>query len=119
MGKAPRQIVLSPDGSLAYVTNDDTNNVSVIDTATNTVVATVPVGKIPVGVGISPDGSLVYAANSNGTVSVIDTTTDTVVDTISTDSKSETGDHYLEVGPDGTIYVVYESGHVLRVITET
>jgi YVTN family beta-propeller protein len=30
--------------SFAYVTNSDSNNVSVIDTATNTVVATVPVG---------------------------------------------------------------------------
>ena len=31
----------------AYVTNADANTVSVIDTATNTVVATIPVGTVP------------------------------------------------------------------------
>jgi YVTN family beta-propeller protein len=35
--------------SFAYVTNVGSNNVSVIDTASNTVVATVPVGFNPVG----------------------------------------------------------------------
>jgi YVTN family beta-propeller protein len=116
VGSAPRQIVIAPDGSRAYVTNDGSNNVSVIDTATNTVVATVPVGKAPVGVGMSPDGTLVYAANSNGTVSVIDTTTDTVVDTFSVGPQPRTGDHYMAVGADGTVYVVDETGRVLRVI---
>ena len=33
----------------AYVTNGDDSTVSVIDTATNTVVATVPVGNDPLG----------------------------------------------------------------------
>ena len=38
----------------AYVTNDGSNTVSVIDTATNTVVATIPVGGEPFWVAISP-----------------------------------------------------------------
>ena len=38
----------------AYVTNDGSNTVSVIDTATNTVVATIPVGLLPTGVAITP-----------------------------------------------------------------
>ena len=38
----------------AYVTNSGSNNVSVIDTATNTVVATVPVGENPWGVAVTP-----------------------------------------------------------------
>ena len=37
-----------------HVTNNVSNNVSVIDTASNTVVATVPVESNPVGVGIVP-----------------------------------------------------------------
>src|SRR5437870_480462 len=41
----------------AYVTNSISNSVSVIDTATNTVVATIPVGFEPVGVAITPDGT--------------------------------------------------------------
>jgi YVTN family beta-propeller protein len=59
------------------------NSVSVIDTATNTVIATIPVGKSPIGVGVTPDGSKVYVANfQSNTVSVIDTVTNTVIATI-------------------------------------
>ncbi len=39
------------------------NNVSVIDTATNNVTATVHVGIYPTGVAVSPDGTKVYVAN--------------------------------------------------------
>src|SRR5437870_2398375 len=63
----------------AYVTSCD-NTVSVIDTATNTVIATIPVGLNPFGVAITPDGTRAYVVNhgadfegSHGTVSVIDT----------------------------------------------
>ena len=38
----------------AYVTNANANTVSVIDTATNTVSATVAVGSVPVGIAICP-----------------------------------------------------------------
>ena len=54
-----------------------------IDTATNTVVATIPVGASPQGVAINPDGTFAYVANGgNDNVSVIDTATNTVVATI-------------------------------------
>jgi len=64
----------------AYVTKCNCdgfdNVVSVIDTATNKVVATVRVGNRPNGVAVTPDGKQVYVANfGNGTVSVIDTIT--------------------------------------------
>lgn len=63
----------------AYVTNNQSLTVSVIDTATNTVVATVPVGFGPVGVAVAPNGSRVYVANGGSGVAVIDTATNTVV----------------------------------------
>src|SRR5205814_8582260 len=67
----------------AYVTNNGSNTVSVIDTATNTVVATIPVGFRPFGVAITPDGTRAYVTNENSnTVSVIDSATNTVVATI-------------------------------------
>ena len=64
-----------------YVTNQFNNLVSVINTATNTVVgAPISVGNQPVGVAVSPNGARVYVANiSSGNVSVIDTATNTVV----------------------------------------
>ena len=55
---------------------------SVIATATNTVIATIPVGAEPLGVAVTPDGSKVYVANSHNSVSVIDTATNTVTATI-------------------------------------
>ena len=67
----------------AYVANSNSGTVSVIDTATNTAVATIPVGNVPLGVAVTPDGTHVYVANVNdNTVSVIRTATNTVVKTI-------------------------------------
>ena len=56
----------------AYITNLDASTVSVIDTTSNTVTATIPVGSGPLGVAVTPDGSTVYVANQgDNTVSVI------------------------------------------------
>jgi YVTN family beta-propeller protein len=49
---------------LAYVTNEDSQNLTVIDTQTDSVVATIPVGTRPRGVKVSPDGRTVYVALS-------------------------------------------------------
>ena len=67
----------------AYVPNTTPGNVSVIDRATNTVVATVTVGASPRGVVVTPAGTRVYVTNGGGSnVSVIDTATNTVVATV-------------------------------------
>src|SRR6516162_8536041 len=67
----------------AYITNDGSGNVSVIDTATNTVTATIPVGTAPFAVAVSPNGGTVYVANQHSNnVSVIDTATNKVSATI-------------------------------------
>ena len=74
----------SSPATYAYITNGESNTVSVIDTATNTVTATVPVGSEPEGIAVSPDGTGVYVANlKSNTVSVIDTATNTVTATVS------------------------------------
>ncbi|AKB80210.1 collagen triple helix repeat domain protein [Methanosarcina horonobensis HB-1 = JCM 15518] len=68
----------------AYVPNEKSNTVSVINTTTNTVVSTVTVGNVPVGVAVSPDGTKVYVTNFGNdeipgrTVSIIDTVTEEV-----------------------------------------
>ena len=56
--------VFAQDDSFIYVTNEDSNNVSVISGATNEVVATIPVGKRPRGIKVSPNGSVFYVALS-------------------------------------------------------
>jgi YVTN family beta-propeller protein len=67
----------------AYITNSGDNTVSVIDTSTNTVVATVAVGANPRGVAVTPDGTKVYVTNfGDNTVSVIGTISNAVIATI-------------------------------------
>src|ERR1035437_1488086 len=67
----------------AYITNHESDNVSVIDTINNTVIATVPVKSHPFGVAVSPDGKKVYVANNDDdNVSVIDTATRNVTCTV-------------------------------------
>ena len=102
---------------LVYVTNGGSNNVSVIETANNTVVATVPVGSFPVGVGITPDGAFAYIANSNSNnVSVIETTNNTVVATVPVGS-FPVG---VEITPDGAFaYVTNRFGNTMSVIETT
>lgn len=68
----------------AYVPNEKSNTVSVINTTTDAVISTVPVGNVPVGVAISLDGTKVYVTNFGNddipgrTVSIIDTATEEV-----------------------------------------
>ena len=58
-------------------------SVSAIDTATNTVVGTVPVGSGPVGVAVNPAGTRVYVANTlTNNVSVVDAASNAVVATV-------------------------------------
>ena len=64
----------------AYITNASSSSVSVIDIASNSVVATVPVGSFPNGVAVTPDGAFVYVANLiSSNVSVIATASNAVV----------------------------------------
>jgi YVTN family beta-propeller protein len=67
IGTGPIGVAVTPDGRFAYVANGgnagNSNTVSVIDVATNTVVGSVPVGNGPFGVALTPDGKLAYVTN--------------------------------------------------------
>jgi YVTN family beta-propeller protein len=51
-------------GVHVFVTNEESGDLTVIDAATQTVVASAPLGKRPRGIKISPDGQLLYVALS-------------------------------------------------------
>src|SRR5262249_29968307 len=92
--------------SKVYIANGDSNNVSVIDTATNTVIATIPVGGDAFGVAVTPDSSKVYIGNLIGNVSVIAMATNTVIATIPI--RNPVG---MAVTPDGSrLYVATGAG---------
>ncbi len=91
----------------AYVTNRSTGNVSVIDTSTNAVVATVPVGGAPIAVAITPNAAFAYVTNlSTDNVSVINTSTNTVVATVPVGD----GPQGVAITPDGAFAYVTNSG---------
>src|SRR5437868_8414731 len=98
----------------AYITNNGSNNVSVIDTASNTVTATVAVGPNPTGVAVHPAGTRVYVANqSSNNVSVIDTASNTVTATVAVGT-FPTG---VAVNPAGTrIYVTNQASNTVSVL---
>jgi YVTN family beta-propeller protein len=79
----PVGVVVSPNGKRVYVASGRTGTLSVIDAATYTVLASIPVGKRPWGVAITRDARYVYTANGlSNDVSVLDTSTNRVVATI-------------------------------------
>jgi len=55
---------LCADATRAYVSNEDGQTVTVIDTEKAEAIATIPVGKRPRGLKLSPDGSRLYVAVS-------------------------------------------------------
>ena len=79
----PCRVAVTPDRKKVYVTHTFSDIVSVIDTATNKVTATVNVGNNPIGVVVNPAGTKVYVANYGGnTVSVINTLANKVTKTV-------------------------------------
>lgn len=101
----------------AYISNSGSNSVSVIDLASNTVKAIVPVGTLPFGVAANAAGTRVYVSNNgSNTVSVIDTATNTVTATISVGD----GPRGVAVHPNGSrVYVANFNSGTLSVIDAT
>src|SRR5690242_10884921 len=59
---------------LAYVSNEGSASVSVIDTATDRVVATLKIGEKPRGIALSADASRLYLSDQNlNSLVVVDT----------------------------------------------
>ena len=118
----PRGVAITPDGRFAYVTSASSQNVLVIDTASNTVVDTVTVTTAfaPTGIAVTPDGHFAYVAHSftssavpRSIVSVIDTASNTVVATVPMDEASSG----VAITPDGRFAYVTSADNVLVIDT--
>ncbi|MDQ1274796.1 MAG: hypothetical protein QG610_368, partial [Euryarchaeota archaeon] len=101
----------------AYVTNGESDNISVIDTTTDKVTATISVGSDPAGVVINPNGTKVYVANAHSNdVSVIDTATNNVTSTVPVGSSPQG----IAVSPNGKkVYVANLGSNTVSVIDTT
>ena len=83
-----------------YVGNLGSDNVSVLDSRTNTVIGTIPVGDGPSAMAIAPDGSRAYVVNQNSdSVSVIDLATNT---TLGAPIPVGDGPSAIAITPDGS-----------------
>lgn len=96
-----------------FVTNEQSDSVSVIDSRTFEVIATIDVGDRPQGIGLSPDGSRLYVAVSNeDLIKVIDPETLEIVDQFTIDFDSEV----FGVHPEGNIFMPNEDRAMTSVI---
>lgn len=88
-----------------FVSNEHADSVSVIDSATNQVIETIPVGKRPRGVGVSPDGKEVYVAISgDNAIAIIDPVAMKVVRSFASGDDPEA----FAVHTNGNLYISNE-----------
>jgi YVTN family beta-propeller protein len=110
-GEDTFDIVISPDGGRAYVINRSTDNLFVIDLATNQIVEAIdlypeaehPLGPAPTHIAITPDGGRLLVTNfHDGSLTVIDTATNTVVKTLAVGQMPAD----VAISPDGSLAYV-------------
>jgi YVTN family beta-propeller protein len=104
---------VSPDGARVYVSNYWSNTVSVVDTATNSVIRTFAVQPFPGALAVSPDGTRLYIntviyPNPGYLVQVLDTASGATIATIPLNvPQSGSG---MAISPDGTrLYVTNQA----------
>jgi len=105
VGKSPHYIVLDPSGRYAYVTNGESNSVTILDTATHRVVSTIEgVGRDPQQIVIHPKGKVAYVpCYDTANVHVIDLARKRVTVTIPVGENPQS----IAISPDGgRVYLV-------------
>jgi YVTN family beta-propeller protein len=101
VGGRPRSAAFLPDGSRAYIPSETDALVSVVDTARDEVIATIPFPATarPMGTTMSRDGRELYVSTGRGnTVAVIETATNTIAATIPVGGRV----WGVALNPDGT-----------------
>jgi YVTN family beta-propeller protein len=78
VGTGPLQVAVSPDGTRVVVSNSGDGTVSLINTSTNKVIATIGVGSEPAGVVFDPTGTRFYVVNATGAVTAVSLPANTV-----------------------------------------
>ena len=102
VGKRPRGLVASPDGTRLYVAVSNDNRIAIVDVASRKVLRTLQSGPDPETFAISPDERFVYVANEDDSLmSVIDVAANRMVREVEVGGEPEG----TAVSPDGRMVV--------------
>ncbi|MEP7326777.1 MAG: YncE family protein [Gemmatimonadota bacterium] len=82
VGSIPTNVIFNSTGTTAYVTNQWSQNIGIIDVATNTQVTTIPIAGDPFNLILSLDGTRLYVSNNANNVTVADIASRNVITTI-------------------------------------
>jgi YVTN family beta-propeller protein len=100
---------------LAYVSNENSNCVTVIDRQADAVVGTIAVGEAPRGIIARSDGTKIYVANSGSkSISVIDTSVNRVINTI--ENFGYAPEEFAWSWDNNTLYVTNPNSNNISVI---
>ena len=109
----PTGLSVSSDGKTVYVANTQANNIALIDTASQSVTGTIPVGTAPYSTITSPTTKYVWVSNwGSASLSVVDPVTKTVVATI------PVGNHpsAMTATPNGMLYVSDSNSDAVSIV---
>ncbi|MFY9910337.1 MAG: chitobiase/beta-hexosaminidase C-terminal domain-containing protein [Candidatus Sulfotelmatobacter sp.] len=120
----PRGVAVNPVTNKIYVANSQTDNVTVIDGASDNS-TTVAVGSTPFAIAVNAETNQIYAANYNSNnVSVIDGPSNTVVATVSTGVNPSavavnpiTNTIYVADSGDNTVTVIHGTSNIPQVVS--
>jgi len=126
-GAFPFEVAFDPANGYIYETNLLSDNVAVINGATNNVIANIAVGSEPSGVAFDPSNGYVYVANGgSNTVSVINGATNNVIANIGVGSEPSgvafdpsNGYVYVTNFYSGTVSIISTSPQVIKEYTVT
>ena len=88
VGSVPTAVTFNASGTRAYVTNQFSRTVSVLDPASNTILHVIPVTGDPFGVRVAPGDSVLWVTTNADSVYALRLSTDSVVAVFPTGSAS-------------------------------
>lgn len=118
VGKAPKGVKVSPDGKIAYVSNQKSNDISVVDLNKLNVAYTIKVGKGPHNTRFTKNGKIAYVTLQGGTgLGVIDVKSHKMIKMIPI--AGITGPHNLDLSKDEKTAFVRDFVHNVAVLDLT
>jgi YVTN family beta-propeller protein len=118
VGSPPTLLAVAPDGKHLYAASN--GSLTVIDTATNTLVTTLAINPNSTGITVTPDGSRVYVTSLFSiNLTVLDTATNTLAPPIQLFlQRLRGGFAWMALSPDGgTGYIANQANDQLAVVS--